>query len=269
MKEKKIKKIIKEYFGKLNLYMGLLISEFSIEEIHRFRVEFKKTRAFLRMVAESTGDQYSIGISKKIKNYYQICGDIRNLQLQREMLMGAAGNHTPKAYLFEINKKIVELKASLSSVYDASAIVAQAKKTDRNTPEKLPVKSIRVYLHNKWSFIRSLVHLDKITDTEIHSVRKQLKDLVYNLKLLGYHTKDSGKTNLQIVRLESLEQLLHQLGDYQDLTVQTELMRKSLLPGLPASELRLLEQIRTDHKRLKKEQKKALLQELHHFTRQV
>ena len=269
MKEKKIKKLIKEYFDKLNLYMGLLISEFSVEEIHRFRVEFKKTRAFLRMVTECSGDQYNTGISKKIKNYYRICGDIRNLQLQREMVIGAAGNHQPKAYVFEINKKIVELKASLSSVYDASAIVAQAKKTDRNTPEKLPVKSIRVYLHNKWSFIRSLVHLDKITDTEIHSVRKQLKDLVYNLKLLGYHTKDSGKTNLQIVRLESLEQLLHQLGDYQDLTVQTELMRKSLLPGLPASELRLLEQIRTDHKRLKKEQKKALLLELHHFTRQV
>ncbi len=249
--------------------MGLLISEFSVEEIHRFRVEFKKTRAFLRMVAECSGDQNSIGISKKIKNYYQICGDIRNLQLHREMMIGASGKHTPKAYLLEINKKIVELKASLSSVYDASAIAAQFKKTDHAIPVKLPEKSIRVYLHNKWSFVRSLVHSANIADTDIHFVRKQLKDLFYNLKVLGYHTKDSGKTNPQIARLESLEQLLHQLGAYQDLTVQIELMRNRLLPGLPASERRLLEQIKTNQKRQKKEQKKGLIKELYRFSAQI
>ena len=85
MKAEKIKSILdKRYQGIKKHYNGLL-ENFKLKEIHDFRVEFKKTRAFIRLInSDKPGKKLRIG--KKLKDFYHITGHIINLQLHEERI---------------------------------------------------------------------------------------------------------------------------------------------------------------------------------------
>jgi CHAD domain-containing protein len=57
---------------------------FKLEEIHGFRLEVKKLRAFIRLINTNIPEEKKIKIGGKIKSFYNTVGYIRNLQLHQK-----------------------------------------------------------------------------------------------------------------------------------------------------------------------------------------
>lgn len=58
MKHIKIKNIIKNVYARINLLLEQVILHFNEEEIHLFRVEVKKLRAFMRLVSTVPNEEF-------------------------------------------------------------------------------------------------------------------------------------------------------------------------------------------------------------------
>ena len=89
--------IVKNYYRKLKKELGKVPRSFDTETIHQFRVEYKKLRAFLRMLSVQPVKEKKLKISKKIKTYYRLCGLLRDLQLQQKRIASTAVK--PAGYL--------------------------------------------------------------------------------------------------------------------------------------------------------------------------
>ena len=57
MEHKEIEQIIKKYFKKLHHLLGQIEKDFDPEAIHHFRVQVKKLRALLRLLATELQDR--------------------------------------------------------------------------------------------------------------------------------------------------------------------------------------------------------------------
>ena len=99
MKKRKTAPVIKHRFNKINKALAKITVDFGSKDIHDFRVEFKKMRAFLRLAAS---DQATGG---RLHHFFQIAGFIRNLQLQQQRIGEEWENkdHPPQSYLDVLN----------------------------------------------------------------------------------------------------------------------------------------------------------------------
>ena len=87
MNQEQIKHITNNHYRKLKKHIKKVSEDFNLEAIHQFRVEYKKLRAFLRMILQDHVTAGEIKISKKLKKGYNISGSIRDLQLQQQRIL--------------------------------------------------------------------------------------------------------------------------------------------------------------------------------------
>lgn len=84
MKHKEARDIIESRFKKINASFGAVVTDFATEDIHRFRVEIKKLRAFLHATKKG------LTLPKQLKKFYSLASVIRNLQMQQQRIVKAA-----------------------------------------------------------------------------------------------------------------------------------------------------------------------------------
>ena len=101
MKEKEIVGVVKDSFKTINKLSHKIIKEFTADDIHDFRVEVKKMRAFLRLLDTEKEMERPL-IPKLLKTFYGYIGIIRNIQLHRHHLFKYISDYKiekPKEYL--------------------------------------------------------------------------------------------------------------------------------------------------------------------------
>lgn len=81
MKKKKIKEIVKDQIKNLQNKFNKIVPNFDPEDIHKFRLEYKKMRAFFRMIQQNKNKVLKSNFPESLKNIYKITGKIRDLQL--------------------------------------------------------------------------------------------------------------------------------------------------------------------------------------------
>ena len=84
MKAEKIIELLINNLKKTRRHYKKLLKDFELEEIHDFRLQIKKLRAFVRLVNTEVGKEKSIKINKEIKTFYHTTGRIRNVQLHKQ-----------------------------------------------------------------------------------------------------------------------------------------------------------------------------------------
>src|SRR5665647_1643877 len=101
MNKEEIKHITDTHYKKIKKHIKQVTKDFDVEAIHQFRVEYKKLRAFLRMMSQQKGNAGEIKISKKLKKGYNISGVIRDLQLQQQRILEVTKDELkkPRAYI--------------------------------------------------------------------------------------------------------------------------------------------------------------------------
>jgi CHAD domain-containing protein len=124
MDQAQIKNITNSRYRKLKKHIERVAESFDAEAIHQFRVEYKKLRAFFRMLSQGEDAGGEIKILKKLKKGYNVSGYIRDLQLQQLRIMEASKPEPkkPQAYLTLLQKEIDKLKPELVEIFSENPV---------------------------------------------------------------------------------------------------------------------------------------------------
>ncbi len=265
MNKSQVKHIIDDHYRKLKKQLNRIIPGFDPETIHQFRVAYKKLRAFLRMISRQKEKGRKIKFSKKLKRAYKISGTIRELQLQQQRIQETTGPQLkkPKGYLMLLQKEMKKLRLSFSEIIKKEPFTESKKKTGAAIPDKFTVMDYKVFVEKKWNAVNTIIGSGHLSDERIHAIRKNFKDLFYNLKIIDGVDQDilamskwKGNTEPYIY------QLLAELGDFQDKCMAIILIKSYWQDNLIDSDRVILAQLKKIWEKQKKQQKQLLLKKL-------
>ncbi len=247
MTKKRITHITGTFYRKIKKYIKKITASFGSEDIHQFRVTYKKLRAFLRMISEQNGNAGELKIPKKLFNCYHIFGSIRDLQLQQQNILKATEQKLikPKAYYSFLQSEIDKLKLQLFKIFQKDPVTLSKEKTDKAIPAKFTVKKFRIYAKKKWDTVNAIIISGSFTNENMHAIRKNLKDLNYNTEeYKGFQNKFVSITGNKINK-QYLNALVDELGNLQDKSAAVVLLKSYWLKKLNRYDQKLLTQIKT------------------------
>jgi len=154
---------------------------------------------------------------RRIKNCYQIAGRIRDLQLYQP---GDA------ARLKTVDRQIKKLIVSFSSSFSKISLQKKRKKITACLPEPFPVITYRNFMIASSKSIASIAATDSFSDEAIHCIRKKLKDIFYNMRLLKKINEQEYNRIHPLQQPESLNKILKNCGNFQDKTVAIRMSKK-------------------------------------------
>ena len=265
MNQGQIKHITNNHYRKLKKHIKIVTEDFNVEAIHQFRVEYKKLRAFLRMISQQHETAGKIKISKKLKKGYNISGSIRDLQLQQQRILEATKQELkkPKAYISLLQREIKKLQPELSEIFLEKPVTASKKKTDACIPNKFKLNGFSNFIQKKWEAIYAIIASRHFSDDNIHAIRKSLKDLFYNLKINEGAEYDVLSQSIWKGKDEQyFNKLLDELGSFQDKSTAIALLKSYWLNNLNTYNRVLLERIKKGWVEDKVRMKKSLVKEL-------
>lgn len=265
MNKEHIHHITNAFYRKLKKYSNGVIADFDPESIHQFRVEYKKLRAFLRMLSHDHETAGEIKISKKLKQGYNILGSIRDLQLQQQRILEATKleSKKPQAYITLLQKEIDKLKPELSEIFLEKPVTESKKKTDASVPDKFSLNRFRIFVQIKWATVYAIITSGHFGDDNVHDIRKSLKDLFYNLKIYEGLEHDILSVSIWKGQDESyFNKLLEELGSFQDKCTSIALMKSYWLNSFNTYSRELLERIKKIWIKEKVSMKQALVEKL-------
>lgn len=266
MNKKQVEYITTRHYRQLKKHLKKVAGDFEAEAIHQFRVSYKKLRAFLRLISHEHKTGEPIKISKKLKRAYNISGVIRNLQLQQQRILEATKRQLkkPTAYIHLLQKEIDKLKPVLLDIIAADPVDKSKKKTIAAVPDKFQL-SWNEFIREKWAAINTIITSRYIRDDNLHTVRKSLKDLYYNLK--NVEGVNQYKLSQRIWKGKDelyFDQLLDELGNYQDKCTAISLIKPYWLNNLKIYNRNLLQRLKKLWIKDKRIQKKLLVKQLKH-----
>jgi CHAD domain-containing protein len=236
---------------------------FSIEDIHAFRLEIKKMRAFLRLYGSAKGRPKLAG---HLHRFYSLLGVIRNLQLQQQRITEAwkgRKESLPRLYLTMLETEIVIKTAEAKSfAKDTLSIKKEKEKILAKMPGPINGKAIRGFvqtsagkLENLWGWPYPL------EDDTLHSIRKLLKDLFYNY---AYIAKEASTLLPAAFREKvSIKNITDMLGDFQDMRMKLDLLQPDYLSTVnDERERTALEGLKKDWEEEKAKNKESIIQKL-------
>lgn len=226
MNRKRIIHITTLFFYRLSKYSNKAAENFDTESIHKFRVEYKKMRAFFRMLSHDSGRK--IKITKQLRHTYAAAGALRDLQLQQQRLALFPGRKSKPALSISAHagKKMKQLKATLLKSFLKNPVAACKKEIMPLLPASFTLSHFKRFIAAKVNDINIIISKTPVSDNGIHMIRKSLKDVYYNLRL--YKNKEHEKLLPFIYKgnEKAFKELLTQLGDFQDKCVAIALLIK-------------------------------------------
>jgi CHAD domain-containing protein len=256
-------KVIEKYAGQLRKLCDRIPGHFEEEDIHDWRVNYKKLRAFLRMVTTGVDGHLPV-MTPEFKKIYAAAGQVRELQLFLATLKCSATldlNALP-VYHHQLEKQLFAAKEEFIKRTD---VFSFEKETDRwmlMLPEYLDKKIILRFVQRKITAIRLLL-LVTGEDEHLHSIRKNLKDIIYNIRTF------SGVWGISFPVIawkseKQLAEIAEELGAYNDRCNALVHFEENILVALPETEKLVLQKHRDSlllGKNIFKEQLLAQLKE--------
>lgn len=265
MNQKQIKHITNNYYTDLKKLIRTFEEDLNAKVIHEFRVKYKKLRAFFRMLSNQQEKTRIIKISKKLKKVYHISGSIRDLQLQQQRIRETTDSELkkPLAYIQLLQKEIEKLKPVLMEIILKRPVAESKKKTDVSVPDEFHFPGVSSFIQKKWTSVYVIIVSSYFTDDHIHTVRKHLKDLFYNLEIVEGIEQEILLKSIWTGKDKSwVYQLLEELGNYQDKCTAVALIRPYWLRGFDGDEREMLNRIKKDWIKDKRKMKRSLVKKM-------
>lgn len=263
MKAKDIKKIISGRFKELNKSCDKIRKEFAVKDIHKFRTDVKKLRAFIRLITFSP-ERPVKKLPKGLRELYGITGEIRDSQLQLERIKNThQDNAGLKEYTHLLNAVIKNNRKKLKKKLSAKLLTACEKKIIKRLPETFDIKCIVNFAMDKINRMEVLRRTGNKKDDDIHSIRKNLKDVMYAVQMIDDSLKPSFPTVFSGAGDKiKMEQLSDQLGLFTDMSAALAFTEPGYIKKVNADEKKQLLILRTQWLKRKQEIREAVLKEL-------
>lgn len=253
MKKEPLKRAFKK---RINLLKGYFLQDDlinNLEEIHQFRIAYKRTRAVLRLVVlEQSANKNPL---KKGKRLYRKLGDIRSMQLFSQAIENYFKNMDIEAsvYLTKLANRILRKKSKYSLLEKHISFHEFYRDLEKYRLVKLHDELIRNYAIAQIEILNN--NLNHPTDEGIHVMRKILKDFQYNAKLLQ-RVEGIGMSIIKDV--QKLSEVTDLLGSYNDLRIGRAYLG-SLVYKIPLEEQEILNQLKIEWLGKKKLQREKVL----------
>jgi CHAD domain-containing protein len=254
--EKRFKKIRKHYYK--------LLEDFDAEEVHDFRLEIKKLRAFIRLVNKGLPEDEPLKIDKNLKTFYSTTGNLRNLELHQQRINLFCEDlllEKPELYFQVLRKEGDQLKENARQLAGMISLSAFEKKIRNALPDKLKPSAIDDFVLEKKCTLRAFISLQEHQEEILHDIRKILKDLLYDWVYLDLDVATTLPASL--AHPDVLRDLTVKLGDFHDLSVSLLFLAPSHIDQVMAApayerEKELLQLIRQQLEGVSDELKKEL-----------
>ena len=265
MNKQQIKYTTKTLFRQLKKYTKKVAKNANAEDIHKYRVTYKKLRARLRMMSNQTIDSAKPIVSKHLKSTYKICGAIRDLQLQQQRLKQSPKRELKilKPYLYLLQTKLTQLKAALAEKVVTKNKIATNNISATILSDKHFFRQCIHYTQLQWVTVCTIIQSGYFTDDKLHTIRKILKDFFYNLECCNQKQKKKIFHLLNIVKEEAyFNNLTALLGAYQDICSSIIFLKRQELNKIPKQCGELLLQKKMKWVKEKAASKKILIKQL-------
>lgn len=175
---------------------------------------------------------------------YKILGTIRDLQLQQQRIDLIAKQDPGIAgpYHSLLEEEIKKLKPELAEISSAKMITESKRKTGTSIPDEFQLPGLKSFMQKKWAAVKAIILSGDFSDDNIHSIRKNLKDIFYNIK--EYESAEYDTSSLQVWKGRDenyFNEFLDELGNFQDKCTSIDLMRSYWLTGVDQHSREMLE----------------------------
>lgn len=219
MKQAQIIDVYKKRFKKISKHYNNLLADFDPEEIHLFRVEMKKLRAFIRLnnlILTSNRQK----IPKDIKSFYNISGNIRNLQLHHERVVSLCEElmlNKPWQYLEKLADEEKNMRIKAKQLASGLSFDGFEKKLRKQAADKINKTVYKIFVAKNKIRLTEIITLPFFYDEALHEIRKILKDLFYNWSYI--EPVATVDLPAQWTALPAIEEITEQLGNFHDLCI--------------------------------------------------
>lgn len=225
--------------------------------IHRFRTTYKKLRAFLRMLRYAPAVKGEMKIPAALKQLYRQAGILRNLQLYYHALLPYYQEHEAAPYLKTVHRHIEQAQYDLDHLARSTRMDLIAEKITQQLPVRFSGKKVNRFIKNKNKELKGMLR-PEMSDAHLHSVRKYLKDVLYDLK--RFDKEVSSFLPIAGIRYtKPLKQLYELLGEYQDYVACLHLVYTLPAKKLHRHELSVLNNAADEWERKKEHLRTAIL----------
>ena len=263
MKAEDIVEVYKQRFRKIKRHYDGLLKDFKAGEIHHFRVEVKKLRAFMRLLSAGYTTQ-KITLPQEIKSFYRMAGLLRNLQLYSVRISALCEELSipkPLLYLKSLHEEENTMCLAMSQVAENLPWKEFHHELTNNAPSQLTGKAIKAFVRQSKSKLEDLFSLQNYNEDLLHSIRKLLKDLMYNSKYIASALAVSLPPELR--SLKTIEPLTVALGDLFDVCGLLNLLSSEKIATIAdANEFATLDTLRQQLQIRKEEMKEQVINSL-------
>jgi CHAD domain-containing protein len=257
MKRQALEEVIDKHISNIEKHSDRLPGCFDIEDIHDLRVGYKKTRAFIRLL-QLEKDTGNLQIPYKLKAVYQAAGKVRDLQLFLAGLHQLPVAQQIPESISHWNRQLFANKESTVSAIEATHFKKILTTLTNELPKELHDDTVKRFLHQKVAAIHILL-LAAEGEQDLHSIRKQLKDIVYVIRIYesdwGIPFPVSGFNEKMLSDMASL------LGDFNDRCIAISLLQSGY--DCNENERLVLMQLENEWQQLKNIQQQQLLNSVH------
>ena len=267
MQQNEIVHIINKFFQRLGKLLNQIENDFDEDSIHDFRKEVKKLRAFLRLISLNRGIPDDLKLPHKLKKIYLLAGKIRDLQLHLHFINDKyTEEDKPSEYLLLLQNEMEKWIKKLQIVLKENQLLKIEKKITGNLPEQVRMETIKEFFQKKIMNIDALQSARKVTDEDLHSIRKNIKDINYDLKILN----DNDGISIPFLlwdneEIKKAENMAQELGLYNDIRTALLFMQPAYLNKINESERKRLQAIRKQWSLEKKSTKQNISEKLRHL----
>ena len=246
MQEKDTIHIIQSVFLRIEKLINRIEENFDQEAIHDFRVDIKKLRAFLRLINHEPSFTGNLKIPKQLKKIYTACGSIRDLQLQiGRMKVLCVDTDPPNEYLELLEKNLRSETQKCKALFKYLQLQKGINTCTTLLPTVLSKDCFTNFFKEKVTGCLTILTRVAITDTSMHSMRKNIKDIIYIYKIYDEYIKT--KVPAPVWNKTEFSKALQEaqtLGLYNDQCIAIGFLQAGWLKKVNLKERKLLQTIR-------------------------
>jgi CHAD domain-containing protein len=228
VKKGKWQKAIDNRFSRIEHDLHKLTLDCTTDNLHDFRVNIKKLKALLHLLSFSLPAASNFMFPKPLDKMYKSLGLLREWQIQKRNITKAADelHYTETlAYVHKIDLKTDEYKRKIrQKISQLPDIESNKDQIKNNSPSEISSKSITGFIQFKMHAVQLVLISGKFDDESMHDIRKKIKDVQYILSGTG----KTNETNVVSSRLQSIQKVSGQLGDFHDMSVSLLQLKKEL-----------------------------------------